>query len=95
MPLQVVNSLMRAADVLPADVAVKAITPKLIVADGYHSVCDRNYPAVQTDVTDAVTSKPLLCKLASAASLAASAGSGANHTSRKHPSTPGEVPGLL
>lgn len=25
--------------------------------DGCHSVCDRNYPAVRTDVTDAVTCK--------------------------------------
>ena len=25
--------------------------------DGCHNVCDRNYPAVRTDVTDAVTSK--------------------------------------
>ena len=66
-----------------------------LIADGCHSVCDRNYPAVRTDVTDAVTSKPLLCKPTSAASLAASTAREANHASRQHPPTPGELPGLL
>ena len=66
-----------------------------LIADGCHSVCDRNYLAVRMDVTDAVTKQAALCKSASAASLPASAASEANHTSKQNPPIPGEVPDLL
>ena len=35
----------------------KMVTTTNNPPDDCHSVCDRNYPAVRTDVTDAVTNK--------------------------------------